>query len=98
MCIVDAMRIQQVVSVGETNVYSEDRVISVDRTYWSHMFWHLSSLSNNIHPRRYYYTPLEQQIYLFRANNHNKVPDTKNTEEGSARRNITRKHDHDPNK
>ncbi|EJK56469.1 hypothetical protein THAOC_23637, partial [Thalassiosira oceanica] len=25
-----------------------------------------------------------------------KVPETKNTEEGSARRNITRKHDHDP--
>ncbi|KAL9179081.1 hypothetical protein ACHAXT_000123 [Thalassiosira profunda] len=28
----------------------------------------------------------------------NKVPETKNTEEGSARRNITRKHDHDPHK
>ena len=27
-----------------------------------------------------------------------KVPETKNTEEGSARRNIARKHDHDPNK
>ena len=26
------------------------------------------------------------------------VPETKNTEEGSARRNITRKHDHDPHK
>ncbi|KAL7528584.1 hypothetical protein ACHAXR_002519, partial [Thalassiosira sp. AJA248-18] len=28
----------------------------------------------------------------------NKVPETKNIEEGSARRNITRKHDHDPHK
>lgn len=27
-----------------------------------------------------------------------KVPETKNIEEGSARRNIARKHDHDPNK
>ncbi|KAL7474667.1 hypothetical protein ACHAW6_000629 [Cyclotella cf. meneghiniana] len=27
-----------------------------------------------------------------------KVPETKNTEEGSARRNITRKHDADPHK
>lgn len=28
----------------------------------------------------------------------NKVPQTKTVEEGSARRNITRKHDNDPNK
>jgi hypothetical protein len=27
---------------------------------------------------------------------HNNIPETKNTEEGSAKRNITRKHDHDP--
>ncbi|KAL7528585.1 hypothetical protein ACHAXR_002520, partial [Thalassiosira sp. AJA248-18] len=33
-----------------------------------------------------------------RANKHNKVPETKIAEEGSARRNITRKHDHDPHK
>eukprot|EP00561_Arcocellulus_cornucervis_P001801 CAMPEP_0185818764 /NCGR_PEP_ID=MMETSP1322-20130828/21158_1 /TAXON_ID=265543 /ORGANISM="Minutocellus polymorphus, Strain RCC2270" /LENGTH=62 /DNA_ID=CAMNT_0028515907 /DNA_START=60 /DNA_END=248 /DNA_ORIENTATION=- len=26
------------------------------------------------------------------------VPETKGTEEGSAKRNITRKHDHDPNR
>lgn len=32
-----------------------------------------------------------------RADKH-KVPETKNIEEGSARRNITRKHDHDPHK
>eukprot|EP00581_Thalassiosira_minuscula_P006635 CAMPEP_0183704322 /NCGR_PEP_ID=MMETSP0737-20130205/1683_1 /TAXON_ID=385413 /ORGANISM="Thalassiosira miniscula, Strain CCMP1093" /LENGTH=61 /DNA_ID=CAMNT_0025931161 /DNA_START=149 /DNA_END=334 /DNA_ORIENTATION=+ len=32
------------------------------------------------------------------SNKHNKVPETKNIEEGSARRNITRKHDHDPHK
>ncbi len=32
-----------------------------------------------------------------RADKH-KVPETKNIEEGSARRNIARKHDHDPNK
>jgi hypothetical protein len=32
-----------------------------------------------------------------RADKH-KVPETKNTEEGSARRNITRKHDQDPHK
>ena len=33
-----------------------------------------------------------------RADKHNKVPETKNTEEGSARRNIARKHDADPHK
>ena len=27
-----------------------------------------------------------------------KVPETKGTEEGSAKRNITRKHDHDPHR
>jgi hypothetical protein len=29
---------------------------------------------------------------------HGKVPETKNTEEGSSKRNITRKHDHNPNR
>jgi hypothetical protein len=33
-----------------------------------------------------------------RANKHNKVPETKNIEEGSSRRNIIRKHDHDTHK
>lgn len=33
-----------------------------------------------------------------RAEKHNKVPETTKTEEGSARRNIARKHDHDPTK
>jgi len=34
-----------------------------------------------------------------RANKHNKVPETKNIEEGSSRRNITRKHNtHDTHK
>ena len=33
-----------------------------------------------------------------RSADKNRVPETKNTEEGSARRNITRKHDHDPKK
>ncbi|KAL7460873.1 hypothetical protein ACHAXS_001310, partial [Conticribra weissflogii] len=34
---------------------------------------------------------------LDRADKH-KVPETKNTEEGSPSRNIARKHDHDPHK
>ena len=36
-------------------------------------------------------------IYKHRANKH-KIPETKNIEEGSARRNIARKHDYDPKK
>eukprot|EP00585_Thalassiosira_rotula_P005482 CAMPEP_0196143200 /NCGR_PEP_ID=MMETSP0910-20130528/12867_1 /TAXON_ID=49265 /ORGANISM="Thalassiosira rotula, Strain GSO102" /LENGTH=61 /DNA_ID=CAMNT_0041404613 /DNA_START=137 /DNA_END=322 /DNA_ORIENTATION=+ len=32
------------------------------------------------------------------SNKHNQVPETKVVEEGSARRNITRKHDHNPNR
>lgn len=35
--------------------------------------------------------------YIFRAEK-NKVPETKNIKEGEPSRNITRKHDHDPNK
>jgi hypothetical protein len=31
-----------------------------------------------------------------RANKHNKIPETKNIESGSSRRNITRRHDIDP--
>mmetsp|Transcript_19380 Transcript_19380/g.41861 ORF Transcript_19380/g.41861 Transcript_19380/m.41861 type:complete len:99 (+) Transcript_19380:370-666(+) len=48
--------------------------------------------------------PIPRTRHLFqpfnktnRADKH-KVPETKNTEEGSARRNITRKHDQDPHK
>ena len=32
------------------------------------------------------------------AQKHNQIPETKNIEEGSARRNITRKHDPTPRK
>ena len=35
---------------------------------------------------------------LYRAQKHNQIPETKTLEEGSARRNITRKHDPTPNK
>ena len=31
-------------------------------------------------------------------NNEKKVPETKGVEEGSAKRNITRRHDHDPHR
>ena len=35
---------------------------------------------------------------MHRANKHNKLPETKNIESGSSRRNITRRHDSDPHK
>jgi hypothetical protein len=37
-------------------------------------------------------TPKHNQNKQHRANKHNKVPETKNIEEGSSRRNITRRH------
>ncbi|KAL7448967.1 hypothetical protein ACHAWC_001074, partial [Mediolabrus comicus] len=37
-------------------------------------------------------TAQSNQQQTHRANKHNKVPETKNIEEGSSRRNITRRH------
>ena len=42
-------------------------------------------------------SPVHLRAHSCRAEKH-KVPETKNIEEGSARRNIARKHDHDPTK
>ena len=36
--------------------------------------------------------------YAFSINNEKKVPETKGVEEGSAKRNIARRHDHDPHR
>jgi hypothetical protein len=47
-------------------------------------------------PPAQYSSPL-RWYHVVRADKH-KVPETKNTEEGSARRNIARKHDADPHK
>jgi hypothetical protein len=54
-------------------------------------------LQNPNNPQHTSYTHHIQHTAYIRADKH-KVPETKNIEEGSARRNITRKHDHDPHK
>jgi hypothetical protein len=42
------------------------------------------------------HTLLYSLTQTHRANKHNQIPETKNIESGSSRRNITRRHDIDP--
>ena len=61
---------------------------------------HPSSLKIMIHKTYYVYLHKKyiKCVYVKPRAEKKQVPETKNTEEGSARRNITRKHDHDPHK
>jgi hypothetical protein len=58
---------------------------------------HFSTLiklqQHNTHPKNAQKRTIKQSNQQHRANKHNKVPETKNIEEGSSRRNITRRHD-----